>query len=466
MLLRALLALLLFLTPAWADGINAPGVPHPIGSAGSKGSAVKTPPGGGGGGGCVANCMITPIMGLNVGTSPTATATNYIFPYGGGWSTTLLSKQLIMPVAGTLSGLEVLVPTAVASNFYTFSLVVNGAVASAVQCSVGQGGTNLGTTTACNDPADTVTVNAGDLVSVQSAVPGGTATALAGSTTVSFNFTSTVGQESLVAGANSASGTLTQYWNLGPINGPQTTDALASSVMPTAGTLDWLNAAVGGAPGAGKQFQFTVMKNGVATAIVAGDATHCGGASSLTCSDLTHSVAVVAGDTISIQTAPTGTPSASASVASLRFVPTTLNQAILIAAPGSFPTGTLTSNHFIPVAGPTTNATAENTTQNIAPVLATHMTLGGLYVAQCPGPDTTASTVTRAFTLRSGAASQSPTVTTTGNTACPTLTAQQDTTHTYAASSAALLDLLTAVNTTTNAAALTELKISMTVTVP
>jgi hypothetical protein len=94
------------------------------------------------------------------------------------------------------------------------------------------------------------------------------------------------------------------------------------------------------------------------------------------------------------------------------------------------------------------------------------MTLGGLYVAQCPGPDTTDATVTRAFTLRSGAVSQSPTVTMTGNTACPTLTTQQDNTHTYAASSAALLDLLTAVNTTTNAAALTELKISMTVTVP
>jgi hypothetical protein len=67
--------------------------------------------------------------------------------------------------------------------------------------------------------------------------------------------------------------------------------------MPTAGTIDRLYVQAASAPGSSpKQFTFTVWKNGIAQALtcfMTGT-----GTANQTCSDLTHSVSVVATDTL------------------------------------------------------------------------------------------------------------------------------------------------------------------------
>jgi hypothetical protein len=67
-----------------------------------------------------------------------------------------------------------------------------------------------------------------------------------------------------------------------------------------------------------------------------------------------------------------------------------------------------------------------------------------------------------------GGVNQTPTVAIPGSSisACPALLTVRDTTHTFQATSGALLNLATSMNTVTNASTLAELKYSMTATVP
>lgn len=74
----------------------------------------------------------------------------------------------------------------------------------------------------------------------------------------------------------------------------------------SAGTLSHLRVEVNTAPGAGKNFTYTVMVNGVASALT------CTIADANTdAEDTTHTVAIVAGDRIALRSVPTGTPTGS-----------------------------------------------------------------------------------------------------------------------------------------------------------
>lgn len=425
--------------------------------------------------------MTTPMLALGVGSVPSTTVNSALFPFGtsvAGWSTLPQARWMPVPVAGTISNLEVLLPTAVAANYYTIGLYKNS-IATSLQCSVGQAGVNLGTTTTCSDSTDVVSVAPGDIIALESSVPGGTPTTLVGNTSTTMSFKA-LGQNSPVgAGAvgNPSTGVV-NFFSLGFSGVAQTTDAAASAVMPVAGTFNNLQAKLSGAAGSGRSYQIIAFKNGSATALVAGGTSAaCGGTSSTACADLADSFSVVAGDTVSVEICPSGVatcpagsvPAVVSVAASMNFIPATANQALLFDMPMTMPSSANTTNHFMPVGGTIISAatTTETGNQNIAPILTTHMTLGNLYVAQCPGPDTSGSGVSRSFTLRASGSSQTPTVTVPASTtACPTLSTAQDTTHTYQATTATLLDLLTTINTTTNAAALTELKTAMTVTVP
>jgi hypothetical protein len=440
--------------PSWAQGLALIGVQN-------------TKPSGGG-----PTNMSTPIF-ITSSVPSTTSATYANFGSPGTWSA-LVNRQAAWPIAGTISNLNIVSLTTVASNYYTFTLNVAGSD-TALVCSVGTGGgTNLGTTTTCSDSSHTISIAQGALVTIESSVPGGTATAIAANgIKIAALFTSTNGQQSPIPlGTNAPSTTAINY--LGPASSWQTTDAVASFVVPTAGTINNLFVQMASTAGAGHLWNFTVFQNGVATSIVAGDATHCGGASSTQCSDTTHSITVAALDTISIQSCPSNTatcpagsaPSASNMSLMLNFTPTTANQAILPSMTTSGPPVSV-SNNFTAVTGNYISGSTENVLQITAPVLATHMTLGGLTVAQCPGPDTSGSGVTRTVTLRDAASSKTPTATVAASTtACPTLSTIQDNTHTYQATSSSLLDLLTTLNTVTNASTLTEFKTSMWVTVP
>lgn len=429
------------------------------------------------GSGSGAVLLTTPLLSLAGGssvdpnTSTPAQYVGFVGGPGGTISTTITTHQYVMPISVTVSGLAVAFPVAVATGSYAISLNVAG-TSTALTCTISSG-------TTCTDATDTVSVGAGQLVTWQ-IVATGTPTTQTGSMQISALAKSSYNQESVIFGGPPASTTSTASTNYSSFGGALTwnaTEATVSNVIPASGTLDSLYVVMDGTAGASSYYTFTVMHNGSASTVVAGGSTSsCGGGSSIACSDIagciggattcTHSIAVVAGDTISVQEVPSATaPTARHVFFAMRFVPAVANQALLFDT-GAVPSALTTVRYFY-LNGAGDNATVEANDFNIAPVLTTHMTIGNLYVAQCPGPDTTGTAVTRNVTLRSAGANQTPTVTIPGgSTACPTLTTAQDATHTFQPTTGATLGLATSLNTTTNASTTTEFKTSATVTVP
>lgn len=420
----------------------------------------------GGGGG--AN-MTTPILWYD--GAPNATITTWSGFFGQVWTNGATVRMMPSPIQGVLANL-VVQTSLITTNYLNIGLYINGTL-SPLQCSVGQpGGVNPGTTTTCSDPIDQVHVNPGDLLQLQSSVPGGAANQPTFAA-IGMTLTSENGQESLIGGgtAGPIATAAISYTGLNQ-NNISTTDALASSVMPTSGVLDHLYLRQNVAEAGAASKQYTIFKNGVATGIVA----LCTGGAVL-CTDLTHAIAVAPTDTISLQICPggvAGCPGASTAASaytnfSLRFSPSTPNQTVLFNVPAVLPQAVVAAR-YMGVNGATSGqAGSDVNSQNAAPILATHMTLGNLTVAQCPGPDTTgAGGVTRSFTLRANGVNQSPTVAILGNSAapCPALEIVRDTTDTYQATTGTLLNLVTTLDTITNASALAELKTSMTATVP
>lgn len=414
--------------------------------------------------------MTTPLM-VYANAGPSATAIQSLPLNGNSWGGITI-RQTVMPIDGVVANLAVWVAVAVTTNYYTFSLNVNE-TSTALQCSIGQGGVNLGTTQQCSDTAHQVAVHPGDYVAIATSFPGGTPSSSGTFAAAATTLTSTNGQESLVGALTNAqiSATAIQYSGPGVFQ-PQASDLLGSAIMPTSGKLDHLYATVNGALVAGSSVQFTVFKNGVPTSIT----TTCTSAA-ITCTDLIDAITMAVGDTISVQTCPSGIAGCQAGTAigarygsfSLRFQPSTPNQAAVFGVPNptvqpapavALRVGAL-SNPVNFAGGVDTNYS------NIAPP--TPMTLGDLIVGQCPGPDVTgAGGVTRTLTLRANSAYQSPTVALVGNSTapCPTLEVGQDTTHTYQSPASALLSMGMTMNTITNASTLGAFKYSMTATVP
>lgn len=100
---------------------------------------------------------------------------------------------------------------------------------------------------------------------------------------------------------------VTNYININACRGASWTgtEANRASVCPCAFTLTGLRIAIDTAPGTGKSYTFTVMKNGVATilSVPLTDAMNKG-------EDTVNSVTFAAGDTISLSVTPSGTPAA------------------------------------------------------------------------------------------------------------------------------------------------------------
>jgi hypothetical protein len=82
-----------------------------------------------------------------------------------------------------------------------------------------------------------------------------------------------------------------------------TTEPGAKIPFPEAGTLSNFRLRLDAAPGSGKQWVFTIRKNGVATGLTITIAN-----SATTGADTTDSVSIAAGDQISVSCTPTGTP--------------------------------------------------------------------------------------------------------------------------------------------------------------
>lgn len=101
---------------------------------------------------------------------------------------------------------------------------------------------------------------------------------------------------------------------LGPA-GSNATEGLVSIPVPYAGTIRNLQAKAGAVPGAGQTFTYTLRKAGASQALTSQTA----GAAATSSSDLTHSVAVVAGDVISIQLVTSGAAGVTAHLVSVEF---------------------------------------------------------------------------------------------------------------------------------------------------
>jgi hypothetical protein len=85
--------------------------------------------------------------------------------------------------------------------------------------------------------------------------------------------------------------------------GVQTSSSTVQMPIPLGGVVNNLQVRLSGNPGNGRQYTFTVLRNGVASGLTC----TVSGSSATSCSD-TDSTVWAAGDTIALQSVPTSTP--------------------------------------------------------------------------------------------------------------------------------------------------------------
>lgn len=349
--------------------------------------------------------MKTPILALGgfSGSGLSGTAARYTPLCMGGaesaYNATITNVEVPMPIAGTFSNLYSRLPVPGASNSWETRLMLDGA-ASALTCT--QSGT---ATDATPDTSNPVSATAGQKVALRTTpTVGGSAidltTPLAD---IGLLFTATTPGESAIFGSGSVSNSATNYLPFGQSRTGGATENLASVVIPTAGVLDKLYVELSGAPGtaaSGKQYAFSVYINGAAvspaiTCTILDTATGA--------SDLTHSVTVAAGDTLSLESIPTSTPTARATKFSMRWVPTISGESLML----SMGVAALSSSaaRWIDVNGSALNTDTEALFQNIAPY---PFEAKKLKVKFNTAPGGSAS---RAYVLRKNEADQSLTAT-------------------------------------------------------
>ncbi len=308
--------------------------------------------------------MTTPVFAVSGAPgSVSASVTEYI-PFvakASSWQTTVGSNDSPIAIAGVISNMRVTIVTAPSSGkSWTWTLYKNAAATSLTVTISDTGLTAV-------DSTHTVAVAPGDLLAWEMA-PTGTPTAMT-ALDISATFKSAVRNESfLVAGSeNGGSIQSNSATNYAGIQGhPQwnATEANVSSLMPTSGTLDRFYAELQALPATGRSYTFTVYKNGAPTsmAVTISD-------SGVRASDLTHSISFVAGDTISIESVPSGTPTQRALSASFRIIPTIPGESILTSM-GKAPSATAT-RYFTNYGWNTDGATTDDTaTQARVPVAA------------------------------------------------------------------------------------------------
>lgn len=254
-----------------------------------------------------------------------------------------------MPVAGAFSKLYIVLETAPgAGKSYTYSMYINGA-ATALSVQISDSNTSG------SDTSHSVSVAVGDTVSWE-ASPAGTPTA---PTTLlaSCLFTPTTSGESFVpAFAPNVSASATNYCSLFSTSAWSTTENIASTIIPTGGVLDKFYARIAaGGPGSGKSYAFTVYKNGSPTSVTCTISD-----SGVVSSDLSHTISVAAGDTISIESVPSGTPSSRNLGFSFRWVPTVIGESF-VAVSGTAPSNSASAYYSVQKGGQSAGAASATT---------------------------------------------------------------------------------------------------------
>lgn len=263
--------------------------------------------------------MTSIIMGEQT-TSPSSTNTVYSEVTAcsdGSWNVTEANRQQIIPEACTLSVLKIKIRNAPGVGKSHAFTVVKNTVATSLTVTISDNNRYA------EDLIHSVSFAAGDSISLQS-VPTGTPTGVAD---VGWTIQASATDQILLGvNNNNLSNSATQYdvpWG-GMGHARSTTESDMSVICAANGTIKNLYAALSGTPGALKNYNVTLMKNGVATAL------------SVTISDLAttgndtvNSVSVSAGDTLSLRFTPSVVaPTVRMMKWGLAFAPTTAGELI------------------------------------------------------------------------------------------------------------------------------------------
>lgn len=247
------------------------------------------------------------------------------------WSSTETNRRNVIAIAGTLSKLSIQLSTNPgAGNTWEFTLMQNG-TATNLDCVIGN------TDTACQDVAHTITVAAGDGLSLR---------AISSKTLSGFiakwnlNFASTTAAETPWMNSNTVAGNAV-FNGINGVNNNEVTQADVKSIIAVPGTVKNLYVTLGAAPGAGTSRTITVQKGGISQtlACTVSDA-------NTTCSDTSNSFSVVAGDWVTTTQTTSGAPSASTSGEGLDFVATTDGQFVTTAENDSGISGAGTTDYM------------------------------------------------------------------------------------------------------------------------
>lgn len=309
-----------------------------------------------------AAAMTTPILLLAAQSNsvPSTSSVRYTGMVGGlsvsGWQSSEADARHMASAAGTLGNLRVKLTTAPSPGSWTFDLMINGV---AVGTSLVLSGTD--TDGFLSGPIGTLAQ--GDTYSIR-CTPASSPTATF--MHMSMTFGSAVA-EGLVHGTSPT--LLTTGTGYIPVGGRRAANATETNVaipMPTAGVFDRLFARLTAAPGSGVTHTFTLMKNGVATALTCA-MTGTGSGNGITfASDVTNSVSYAAGDTISLrQVVSGGTAAASQIKFNMVWTPTVPGETPLF----SLSTSNMTASRYFNMNGNgLAGSTTESDAYNIAPV--------------------------------------------------------------------------------------------------
>lgn len=271
---------------------------------------------------------------------------------GVTWSSVEVNRINPWPRAGTLRNLFVTITAQPgASKQYAFTVRINAA-GSALTCTIAN------TATTCQDTTHIIAIAAEDRVAFESAPTGTPATV---SAQWSADWVPTVTNET-VMGTTTGSAPSTAATNYNYPMSAVAWNAAATDVTTLnglTGTITAIVARIATAPGAAKSWTFNVFLNGVS------QSTSCviSGASAVTCNQAI-SIAIVPGDTLSIEAVPSASAPAApgANAVSLAITTTTPGEFLITGASSDNPTLNATEYNRVSMA----TDTAWNATESTA----------------------------------------------------------------------------------------------------
>lgn len=260
-----------------------------------------------------------------------ANLSQFACPMGwmGSWAASDAIAYAVIPTAGTLSMLTFRPSGSPVTNS-TCTLMLNG-VATALTC---------GTATAAiaHDNVNSITVAAGDKVSVRVVTAVGATTRFY---SFAMNWIPSINGENIELGnSNNSAAVANRLVGIANVSTPNATDAAVRQIIPETGTFKKLYVSVDTDPTvAATAVVFTVMNNGAASALVA-----TVNAGSTTANDTTNSFAIAAaGNTCSLRTTSTGAPTLSPYHWGVVYVTTTSGNFLILGTTGINNLSTTTS---------------------------------------------------------------------------------------------------------------------------